>query len=59
MLVATAVLQLSPFRWITFVQDLRERDRVESVDEPEEDVKEYFEEMVGSSPALAAGSAAD
>ena len=51
-LVATAVLQLSPFRWITFVQDLRERDRVESVDEPEEDVKEYFEEMVGSSPAL-------
>ena len=26
-LVATAVLKLSPFRWITFVQDLRERDR--------------------------------
>jgi formate hydrogenlyase transcriptional activator len=51
-LVATAVLQLSPFRWITFVQDLRERDRVESVDEKEDYVKEYFEEMVGSSPAL-------
>ncbi len=51
-LVATAVLQLSPFRWITFVQDLRERDRVESVDEPEKDAKEYFDEMVGSSPAL-------
>ena len=29
-LVATAVLKLSPFRWITFVQDLRERDRLES-----------------------------
>jgi formate hydrogenlyase transcriptional activator len=26
-LIATAVLQLSPFRWITFVQDLRERER--------------------------------
>ena len=32
-LVATAVLKLSPFRWITFVQDLRERDRQESVDD--------------------------
>ncbi len=28
-LVATAVLKLSPFRWITFVQDLSERDRLE------------------------------
>src|SRR6185312_8520550 len=26
-LVATAILKLSPFRWITFVTDLRERDR--------------------------------
>ncbi len=51
-LVATAVLQLSPFRWITFVQDLRERDRQESVDDQEEDVKEFFEEMVGNSAAL-------
>ena len=32
-LVATAVLKLSPFRWITFVQDLRERDRLESIEE--------------------------
>ena len=31
-LVATAVLKLSPFRWITFVQDLRERDRMESIE---------------------------
>jgi formate hydrogenlyase transcriptional activator len=30
--VATAVLELSPFRWITFVRDLRERDRLESID---------------------------
>ena len=32
-LVATAVLKLSPFRWITFVQDLRERDRQESIED--------------------------
>ena len=32
-LVATAVLNLSPFRWITFVQDLRERERSESIEE--------------------------
>ena len=50
-LVATAVLKLSPFRWITFVQDLRERDRLESVDEDVE-LKQDFEEIVGSSAAL-------
>ena len=32
-LVTTAVLKLSPFRWITFVTDLRERDRQENVGE--------------------------
>src|SRR5207344_2538658 len=37
-LVATAVLKLCPFRWITFVQDLRGRDRLESVDEAEVEV---------------------
>ena len=30
--VATAVLKLSPFRWITFVQDLTERGRFEELD---------------------------
>ena len=50
--VATAVLHLSPFRWITFVQDLRERDRQESIEDREEDVNEYFEGMVGNSAAL-------
>ena len=34
-LVATAVLQLSPFRWITFVQDLRDRNRSETVENAE------------------------
>jgi formate hydrogenlyase transcriptional activator len=51
-LVATAVLKLSPFRWITFVQDLRERDRVENVDEEVVEVTHNFEEIVGSSAAM-------
>jgi PAS domain S-box-containing protein len=53
-LVATAVLKLSPFQWITFVQDLRARDRRESVeeDEGEGEVKHDFDEMVGRSTAL-------
>jgi len=51
-LVATAVLKLSPFRWITFVQDLRERDRQESVENEVVEVKHEFEEIVGRSAAL-------
>jgi formate hydrogenlyase transcriptional activator len=51
-LVATAVLKLSPFRWITFVQDLREWDRVESIDDDDAEPKQHFEEIVGSSAAL-------
>lgn len=51
-LVATAVLKLSPFRWITFVQDLRERDRGESTEEADSDPRQDFEEMVGNSAAL-------
>jgi transcriptional regulator with GAF, ATPase, and Fis domain len=46
------VLKLSPFRWITFVQDLRERDRTESVEEADADPKQEFEEIVGGSAAL-------
>ena len=51
-LVATAVLELSPFRWITFVQDLRERDRTESVADEDVEVTKNFEEMIGNSAAL-------
>lgn len=51
-LVATAVLKLSPLRWITFVQDLRERDRQESVEDDVVEVKHAFEEIVGRSAAL-------
>ena len=51
-LVATAVLKLSPFRWISFVQDLRERARLESVDEEDGAVQQDFGEIVGTSAAL-------
>lgn len=51
-LVATAVLKLSPFRWISFVQDLRERDRREGVDELETESKEDFGELIGNSAAM-------
>ncbi len=51
-LVATAVLKLAPFRWISFIQDLRERDRIESVSDETVELKQNFEEIVGSSPAL-------
>ncbi|MEO8658702.1 MAG: sigma 54-interacting transcriptional regulator [Bryobacteraceae bacterium] len=51
-LVATAVLKLSPFRWITFVQDLRERERAESVEHADSQPTLEFEEIVGTSAAL-------
>jgi formate hydrogenlyase transcriptional activator len=51
-LVATAVLKLSPFRWIAFVQDLRDRDRSESIDEADVAPKDDFGEIVGESAAL-------
>jgi formate hydrogenlyase transcriptional activator len=51
-LVATAVLKLSPFRWITFVQDLRERHRSEGVEDQDGEVKHSIEEIVGSGVAL-------
>jgi PAS domain S-box-containing protein len=50
--VTTAVLKLSPFRWITFVTDLRERDRQEKVDEEAFEVQRNFEEIVGTSMAM-------
>ena len=51
-LVATAVLKLSPFRWITFVQDLRERDRLENVEVEVVEVTASFEEIVGTSAPM-------
>ncbi len=51
-LIATAVLKLSPFRWISFVQDLRERERTESVESDDMGPQQDFGEIVGSSAAL-------
>jgi len=51
-LVTTAVLKLSPFRWITFVNDLRERNRQENIDQGGGEVQENFEEMIGGSTAM-------
>jgi formate hydrogenlyase transcriptional activator len=51
-LLATAVLKLSPFRWITFVSDLREHDRQESIEDKSVGVKSNFEEIIGASPVM-------
>jgi PAS domain S-box-containing protein len=51
-LVTTAVLQLSPFRWITFVTDLRERDRQENIEEEATQSTTDFAEIIGSSAPL-------
>ena len=51
-LIVTAVLKLSPFQWITFVQDLRERERLESIEDEEIEVQQDFEEIVGNSASL-------
>jgi formate hydrogenlyase transcriptional activator len=51
-LISTAVLKLSPFRWISFIQDLRERDRLERVEEEDIAVQTDFSEIVGTSTPL-------
>ena len=52
-LVSTAVLKFSPFRWITFVQDLRERDRLERVGEDAAaEINEDFGGIIGNSVAM-------
>ena len=51
-LVTTAVLKLFPFRWITFITDLRERDRQEKIDEEVVEVQHNFEEIIGTSTAM-------
>ena len=51
-LVATAVLKLSPFKWITFIQDLRGRDRMENVEQEAVEGTGNFEEIIGTSTAM-------
>ena len=50
-LVASAVLQPSPFRWISFVQDLAERASVEKIAAEPGRLHE-FDEIVGTSAAV-------
>jgi PAS domain S-box-containing protein len=52
-LVVTAVLKVAPFRWITVVQDLRERDWLDtSQDLPGVRTDEDSDEMVGAGALL-------
>lgn len=51
-LVATAVLGLSPFRWLTFIQDLRDRDRQERAEHNVVEEAPGFAEIIGRSVAL-------
>ena len=50
-LVASAALPPFPFRWITFVQDLTERERAEKITN-EPGAPQEYEEIVGTSAAL-------
>jgi transcriptional regulator with GAF, ATPase, and Fis domain len=43
---------LSPFRWITFVTDLRERNRQETIIEEPAESTAVFEEIIGNSAPL-------
>jgi formate hydrogenlyase transcriptional activator len=51
-MVVTAVLKLSPFRWITIVQDMRERDRMESLEADPAEPGQDFGEVIGDSMAM-------
>ncbi len=51
-LVATAVLKLTPFRWITFITDLSEREQQESVHSELPSSKQDFPEIIGTSREL-------
>ena len=49
--IATALLKLSPFRWISFVRESQSAGGSEQV-ESAADSKNHFEEIIGSSAAL-------
>ncbi len=52
-LVTTAQLEFSPYRWISFIQDLRWRDQQKNIETATPDGATHdFGEFVGSSPAL-------
>jgi len=51
-LVSTSLLRLVPYRWITFVQDLRKKDELHDLLMPEPSGTPNFEEIIGSSAAI-------
>ena len=51
-LITTAVVRLSPFQWMTFVQDLRGRERLENIDEALSKVKRDQDEIIGMGTAM-------
>ena len=51
-LVATAVLKLSPFRWITFVTVARDRNRRETADSRIAETKNEFKDIIGNSRTI-------
>ncbi len=52
-LVTNAQLEFSPYRWISFIQDLRWRNRQESIETATPTKATHdFSEIVGSSPSL-------
>ncbi len=53
-LVTTAILSLMPFRWVAFVTDLRERERLESTAEQDDEALMPEGEIIGASAALKA-----
>ena len=51
-LLTTAIPKIVPFRWITFITDLRERDRLETIEAQGTEVNQDFAEIVGSSAPM-------
>ncbi len=51
-LVTTAVQKLSPFRWVAFVHDLSERNRLEDLGGETAEVNHNFDEIVGNGPPM-------
>ncbi len=51
-MVATAVLKISPYRWISFVTDLRTRHQEESVQSEVPETTHGFSEIIGTSKQL-------
>jgi formate hydrogenlyase transcriptional activator len=50
--MATSVLKLSPFRWISFIREIIDDEPIERVSDKAPERKHHFEEIIGRSAAL-------